>query len=280
VSGLRLFVDGISMWSATLPGWAQARAALRSPAWSAAAAAMPRPAATLLSANSRRRAPDSVLVALQVGQEATQQSGQDPAGLASVFASAHGDLAIVEALCSTLAADPLLLSPTRFHHSVHNAASGYWAIATGCRAPSSAVAGHEHSFAIGWVEATSLAAADARPVLLVGFETEARGALAGLHRSQGLLGVALVLATSRSAASQWQVDAAWDAAARAASPLRTAAGRALAGNALAGALPLFEALAGDAPARVNLPLAAGPGLALRLMPLSQAALDRGGTSEA
>jgi len=31
-------------------------------------------------------------------------------------------------MCKTLADDPLLLSPTRFHHSVHNAASGYWAI--------------------------------------------------------------------------------------------------------------------------------------------------------
>jgi hypothetical protein len=47
----------------------------------------------------------------------------------------------------------------------------------------------------------------------------------------------------------------------------SAAARALAGNALAPALPLFEALAGDSPARIGLRLAAGPGLRLQLDPL-------------
>ena len=61
-------------------------------------------------------------------------AGHDAAALASVFTSAHGDLPIIDALCTTLAGDPLLLSPTRFHHSVHNAASGYWAIGSGSRA--------------------------------------------------------------------------------------------------------------------------------------------------
>lgn len=262
---LRLFVDGISLWSPVTPGWEAARAALRAADWTAPGVSAPRPAAALLGANERRRAPDSVLVALQVAQEAVTQSGHDAAALASVFASAHGDLAIVDALCSTLAADPRLLSPTRFHHSVHNAASGYWAIATGCRAPSSAVAGDAHSFAAGWIEAAALAAADARPVLLVGFETEARGALASVHASHGLLGVALVLAPEHGPASRWRLEMDWGDA-EPATP-GSAAARALAGNALAPSLPLFEALAGDSPARIGLPLAAGPGLRLRLDPL-------------
>lgn len=266
----RLYVDGVSLWAPALPGWEAAAPALRSPTWAASTAPVARPAARLLEGGERRRAPDSVLVALEVGEQAVAQSGLDPAGLASVFASAHGDLAIVDALCTTLAANPLLLSPTRFHHSVHNAASGYWAIATGCHAPSSAVAAYEHSFALGWLEAAALCIADERPVLLVATETEARGALASVHHSCGLLGVALVLAPRRGPVSRWQFDAVADAAAATPGVPSHPAARALAGNALAQALPLFEALAGNIEAQIRLPLGAGPGLALRLTPLAPA----------
>ena len=98
-----------------------------------------RPAPALLAANERRRAPDTVLVALEVASQAllhagfsaadsSEDSAEDsasPHDLASVFVSSHGDLPITDALCTTLASNPRLLSPTRFHHSVHNAASGY-----------------------------------------------------------------------------------------------------------------------------------------------------------
>ena len=52
-----------------------------------------------------------------------------------MFASTYGDLAITDYMCSTLAKAPMTLSPTRFHNSVHNAAAGYWSIATACRQP-------------------------------------------------------------------------------------------------------------------------------------------------
>lgn len=260
-----LYVDGVSLWAPALPGWEAARAAFAEggPLPEAAAA---RPAATLLAANERRRAPDSVLVALQVAQEAVAASGHDAATLPSVFASAHADLAIVDALCSTLAAAPLLLSPTRFHHSVHNAASGYWAIATGCRAASSAVAAHHESFAMAWIEAATLAQCDAQPVLLAAFETEARGALASVHASRGLLGVALVLAPRRGPASRWRVETVLVEGVSSPAPV-TPAGRALAGNALAAALPLFEALARGGGHDVALRLPGRMGLSLRLAPL-------------
>lgn len=256
----RLYIDGIALWTPALPGWEHARPALRG----AAAPAQPpsRPAPPLLAANERRRAPDSVLVALQVAHAAVLMSGQDAAHLASVFTSAHGDLAIVDALCSTLSQDPTLLSPTRFHHSVHNAASGYWAIATGCRAASSAVAGYDHSFAVGWLEAATQLAADQAPVLLAGCDTEARGALASVNRSRGLLGVALVLSPFVSTHSLWCVD--WSLRVGTAPPsrLRSAAALALADNAMADALPLFEALADNGPSTLRLAL--GPALAMDL----------------
>ncbi len=51
-------------------------------------------------------------------------SGRPAADLPCVFVSAHGDLSINDYACSTLATDPSVLSPTRFHNSVHNAAGG------------------------------------------------------------------------------------------------------------------------------------------------------------
>lgn len=249
-----LYVDGHALWAATAPG--------------------ERPQPALLGANERRRAPDSVLVALEVASRAVAAAGQDPATLASVFTSAHGDLAIVEALGKTLAGDPLLLSPTRFHHSVHNAASGYWAIAAHATAPSTALSGFGRSFAVGLLEAASLCAADARPVLLVGFDTEARGALLSVNRSRGLLGAALVLSPQRSERSRWQLG--WDlqAGPGALPPPRRHA--ALADNAMADALPVLEALEDGAGVAFALPLATNLALRVDLQPLHAAGTSPSG----
>ena len=240
----RLYVEGLALWSPALPGWAAAAPALQGlPTPAAEAPLASRPSPALLAANERRRAPDGVLVALEVAAAAVAMAGRDAASLPSVFTSAHGDLAVVDALCSTLASDPALLSPTRFHHSVHNAASGYWAMATGCHAPSSAVAGFDASFALGLLEAATQAATEHTPVLLAGFDTDARGALASVTRSRGLLGVALVLAPERSAATRAVLDWAVQPGSALPSTLQSPAAQALAGNAMADALPLFEALA-------------------------------------
>ncbi len=245
----RLWLDGLGFWAPGLPDWASAQAAFQGRLLAPDTPPPARPAPALLAPNERRRAPDGVLLALQVAQAAVQAADQDPATLASVFSSAHGDLRIVDALCSTLASNPLLLSPTRFHHSVHNAASGYWALASGSHAPSTALAGYDHSFALGLLEAASQCVADLCPVLLVGFDTGAQGALASVNTSRGLLGVGLVLAPQPGPRSLWSLDLALHTATPGAAhgaaprPLRSAAARALAGNAQADALPLLEALA-------------------------------------
>ncbi|MDP4302895.1 beta-ketoacyl synthase chain length factor [Leptothrix discophora] len=271
MSALTLYIDGIACWSPAWPDWATAAAALRDEVAGAAVAPQKRPAATMLAANERRRAPDSVLLALEVAQAAVAAAGLADDPPASVFASTHGDLAIVDALCSTLAADPLLLSPTRFHHSVHNAASGYWAIASGCGRGSSAVAQQGCTFAAGLLEAAGLCAADDAPVLLVGLDTAAAGRLAEVHADHGLLAFALVLSPHRTARSTRALRLApGPVAARTA--LHSAAARALAGHAMADALPLAEALAsldtsGTGPLSLDLPLdrsTGGTGLAIGL----------------
>jgi hypothetical protein len=239
-----LWIDGIGWWSAGLPGWAQARAALMGAAADpTSAAAASRPSPTLLAANERRRAPDAVLLALEVAAQAATASGHDAATLATVFASTHGDLAITDAMCRTLAADPTLLSPTRFHHSVHNAGSGYWAIGSGSGAASTALAAFDATWAAGLMEAACQCQADGQPVMLVVCDTEAAGPLRSVNRSRGLLALALVLSPRRGprslASLQWGLQAGAVEPPQAESPTA----QALAGNASAAALPLAEALA-------------------------------------
>lgn len=230
-----------------------------------------RPTAGLLAPNERRRAPDSVLVAIEVASQAVLMSGHDAATLASVFTSAHGDLPITDALCRTLSSHPQLLSPTRFHHSVHNAASGYWAMSSGSHAASTALSAYERSFAAGLMEAACLCAADQRPVLLAGYDTAACGPLQSVNRSRGLLGLALVLAPQCSASSAWAVDWTVQPGSDAAPPLRTPAAQALHDNAMADGLPLFECLGDVAPAALVLRLSDDLQMQLHLQPLPGAA---------
>jgi Beta-ketoacyl synthase, N-terminal domain len=184
-----------------------------------------------------------------------------------VFVSAHGDLAINDDMCKTLAEAPTLVSPTRFHNSVHNAASGYWTLATGCTQASTALTAFEHSFAAGLLEAATQCAADEGPVLLVGYDIEARGALKSVTRSRGLLAAALVLSPRRSERSVASLDWALRPGPSAACVLRSEAARAMAHNAMVDAVPLFEALALQRPETLHMPLSAMLSLEVRVGPL-------------
>ena len=231
----RAWIDGHAWWAPGTPG---------------------RPAPAGLAPNERRRAPEGVLVALHMAEAAVAMAAADAATLASVFTSAHGDLAIVDALCRTLAEDPLLLSPTRFHHSVHNAASGYWGIAAKSHAPSTALAGYTASAGAGLLEAVCQVLDEQRPVLLVGFDTEAVGPLASTNTSRGLAGFACVLSPCATASSRWSVDVT--VSARTVPPPPA--------NPMAAFAPLAAALEGDVQAALSLPLDTGS-LVLHLEPL-------------
>ena len=258
-----LFIDAIAFWAPTLPDWATARAAFRGERSGVQPPAR-RPSPDLLPAAERRRAPDTVALALAVADEAVRQSGRSARALTSVFTSCHGDLAITDAICTALVEHPQLVSPTRFHNSVHNAASGYWGIATGCVQASTAVSAFENSFAAGLLEAATQAVADDRAVLLVGCDIEARGALASITASRGLLAVALVLTPRRGERTLARLDWRLAAGTTERLALRSEAALPSATNAMADALPLFEALALHDAAPLRMPLSARLALDLRL----------------
>lgn len=262
----RLYIDGMATWTPGLPDWPALAQALRggaepAEAAEAAVAAIQRPSPSLLPPNERRRAPDSVLMALQVAQQAVAASGHSASALASVFTSAHGDLPTTDALCRSLAENPLALSPTRFHHSVHNAPSGYWAMASHSMAASTALSAYTQSFAAGLLEAATQCAAEGQPVLLVACDTQASGPLASVNRSRGLMALALVLAHEPGSASTWTLD--WQLGLPTAAPaLHGATALRLSHNASGDSLPLLQALAEGGAARLSLPL--GTALSLNL----------------
>ncbi|QSI28319.1 hypothetical protein GNX71_01475 [Variovorax sp. RKNM96] len=271
-----LYIEGPAFWTPTLPGWDAARAAFRGEGALADPPAK-RPSPQVLAPAERRRAPDTVALALEVAAAAMAASGRNAADVPCVFVSAHGDLSINDYMCSTLATDPTVLSPTRFHNSVHNAAVGYWTIGTGCMAASNSVSAFEHSFATGLLEAAVQCAADHSPVLMVGYDTPTVGALTSVTDSRGLLAVAMVIAPERSersvASLDWSVASNDGDPAPADTPPHSQAAQSLAEiNPMAQALGLFESLAhlddGAGPP-VTLQLSATLSLRLQLRPLSR-----------
>lgn len=256
---------GIGAWMQGAPDWPALRSVLRGehdPAGDAPA----KPAANALPAAERRRAPDGVRLAAEVATQACAMAACDPATLPCVFASTHGELAITDYVCETLARAPLELSPTKFHNSVLNAPAGYWTIATGCTAASSAVTAHHASFGAGLLEALALAAADDTQVLFACCDVASSGPLAEMTRTSLAFGVALVLSpeTTGGARLRWSLRDG-DAAAL---PPAAMALRAVAGDnpANAQALALLAAIAGSHAASLRLPLSSGLTLDMEITP--------------
>jgi len=247
--------EGVAFWSSRLPGWDVARAVIRGEQ-AMPDAAVSRPSPALLGPTERRRAPDTVAIALEVAARACAAAGRSPSELPAVFASTHGDLAISDYMCATLVDTPSLISPIKFHNSVHNAAAGYWSIGTSSHAPYTAISAFHHTFGAGLLETVVQIACEQQPVLYVAFDVEAKGALSTMAPSRGLLGVALVLAPAAAATRPGQRHLTLRIADQQceATPPRSAAAALVADNALAPCMPLLEALAADARATLQLTL--------------------------
>jgi len=149
---------------------------------------------SLLSPRERRRAPAAVKLTFAAAEEACQQAGISPAEPLAIFSSGMGDLDITDYLCRTLADQPELLSPTRFHNSVLNAASGYWSIGAGARGDVTALSAWRDSATIGLIEAVTRARLGRQPVLLVVYDDKAVGPMQDLWPSQWGFCAAMVLA--------------------------------------------------------------------------------------
>jgi len=166
---MNVSIQGIGLLAAGLEGWRAGRAVLAGTE-PFAPVAVPDPEAALLPPNERRRSSDCVRWAVHVAQEAIAQSGLDPREVPTVFASSGGEMGVLDTLCRTLAMPERVISPTLFHQSVHNTASGYWSIATTCQQSSTALSCYDDSFAAGLLEAITFVCVEQRPVLLVAYD--------------------------------------------------------------------------------------------------------------
>jgi len=237
---MRLFVEGIGLAGPGLDGWEAGRAVLR--AESPYRSAPTRLAASdLLPAAERRRVGVPVKLALAAGREALVHAGRDAAAVATVLTSSGGDCDNVHHLCESLATAEREVSPTRFHNSVHNAAAGYWGIATRSHAASTSLCCHDASFAAGLLEAAAQVVTGPQAVALIAYDHPYPEPLNAVRPLCAPFGVAVVAAPERRSRVLAMLDVSYD-------PRRAEATRM--------ADPELEAVRTGVPAGRSLPLLA------------------------
>jgi hypothetical protein len=164
------------------------------------------PAPMILPAAERRRSGELVRLTLAVGSEAARSAGEDPANLACVYTSSSGDGKNCHEICKTLASDDRQISPTRFHNSVHNAAAGYWSIATGAKTPISVLCAYDASFGAGLLEAVIQVVADDVTTILIAGDT---GYPEPIHHARPIpdaLGIGMVFSAKQNEHSKVKIQ--------------------------------------------------------------------------
>jgi hypothetical protein len=252
---MRVRITGLGVVAPGLADWSGAAAVLRGEqGYEAGALALPPPAG--LTLNERRRATLATKLALEAARQATAQVGPARRELASVFASADGDMSLIDSMCRAIYEHREPPSPTVFQNSVHNAVAGYWSIAEGCRQGSTSIAAGDGSFAAGLLEAATRVVCIGAPALLVAFDVPAPELLHPHRPFVCAFACALLLAPETADDGGAALTLTLDdiGAAPPETPMRDDALEAVrSGNPAARSLPLLTALAGTRPARVALP---------------------------
>ncbi|MDE2239369.1 MAG: beta-ketoacyl synthase chain length factor [Rhodospirillales bacterium] len=262
---MRLFLNAVALRGPGLEGW-QASAPILAGKAPYLAAPTLIPPATLLPPNERRRAPQTVKLALAVGAEAFTNADAEPACCPVVFASSGGDGETIHEILATLAGPVRELSPTRFHNSVHNVAAGYWSIATGAKTPATSLCAHDGSFAAGLLEAGAQAVAANGMVALIAYDLPYPEPLATVRPIAAPFAVALLLSPVAISQSLARLDVELCASGThaCAIPELEDMRRAI---PTARALPLLEALARGEAATMTLEYLDDLALAVKVMPL-------------
>ena len=151
------------------------------------------PKPELIPARERRRAPLMVKLGVEVANQACINAQINPADTQCVFSSGIGDAETTDYMCRVLAGPDKLLSPTKFHNSVHNAAAGYWSISTGCTRPATFVGGMHNSFSMSLVESLMQIQNEQTPVLLVMSDLPVPGPMWDMHSINDAFGAAFVI---------------------------------------------------------------------------------------
>ena len=263
---MRLSVTGIGIVGPGLADWTAARLVLAGNRQYVAETLRVSPPLEL-NPNERRRATLATRLALDAARQATAGASADAAALATVFASADGDMSLIDSMCRDIYAHRVTPSPTVFQNSVHNAVAGYWSIARGCRGPSTSLAAGDGTFAAGLLEAAAQVACSAGAALLVAFEVPAPALLHPHRPFDSAFACALRLGPAAPGDERPRLDLALREDERLSTPMQDAALDAMRRSTPAArALPLLAAIAAARPAAIRLPYWPGLHLEVRLEP--------------
>jgi hypothetical protein len=191
-----VYLDAIGILGPGLSDWHNARAILRDEQ-QFQSTDVTLPAIAALPPAERRRTGAVVKLAIGVGMQALEQTDHAPADMATVFTSSGADGDTIHAILTVLTTGACEISPTRFHNSVHNAPSGYWALACEATAPSTSLCGFDGSFAMGLLDAAAQICVDHRPVTLISYDHPYPEPLHAARLLQNIFGVSLVMTPQR-----------------------------------------------------------------------------------
>lgn len=254
-------IAGAGIWSQTFGNWDQFRDALAGRDVETGGALKPE----LIPARERRRAPAAVKMAVEVMDQACRMADMDPTDVATVFGSGMGDMQITDYICRTLADAPRMVSPTKFHNSVHNASTGYWSIATGSHFAANAISAYSDTVAASLLEGAVQAVEEELPVLVALEEIAAPQPFRSvIDVDEPLAAALLVTPKGYSAAplASLRLEVHAEEAGEPASP--AVAGAEFNNNFAAQLLPLLAALAHGEASTHALPLSRASSLGLSL----------------
>ena len=203
-STLTVYIEGIGLLAPGLNDWStgsQILAGLQP--YQSAKTVIPVP--ELLPAAERRRASDIVKLTLATSLEALSHAASADKNLPSVFSFSNGDGLNCHSICEMLASEDREISPTRFHNSVHNAAAGYWSIATKTMATSSVLCAFDASFGAGLLDALTQVVVEGTPCILMASDTPYPEPMFSKRPIPDNSGIALVLAAQKSPQSITQI---------------------------------------------------------------------------
>ncbi|MFD1121227.1 beta-ketoacyl synthase chain length factor [Methylophilus flavus] len=196
-STLIAYIEGIGLIGPGLNDWASGSKVLAGlKPYQSAKTVIPVP--ELLPAAERRRASDIVKLTLATSLDALSQAGLTDSNLPSVFSFSNGDGLNCHSICEMLASDDREISPTRFHNSVHNAAAGYWSIATKTMATSSVLCAFDASFGAGLLDALTQVVVEGTSCILMASDTPYPEPMFSKRPIPDNSGIALVLAAEKS----------------------------------------------------------------------------------
>lgn len=202
---LSAWIEAVGLLAPGIPDWAIGAKILRAELpYQNAPTLLPLPQS--LPAAERRRASRVIKLCIALGTEAIQHAGLAAQNLASVFSASNGDGHNIHAICEALAQPDRMVSPTRFHNSVHNAASGYWSIAAASMQASTVLAAFDATFSAGLLEAVVQVNSGAVPLLLLAYDSEYPEPILSKRYMPDAGGIALVLTNAPSAHCLARID--------------------------------------------------------------------------